>query len=282
MALKSLAPVISIAVLLLGCSPSEPLLTVLDGVEVQYVMTLAVAGAVSDHIGPDFEVMDSGTIIVRGENALIALDARNGSMEATTLQSTTPPPDSFAVDQGPTMLVIRDRFLGLLEETGYSQAIGLPADNMSLASSNNPGTVYLYGSVGNDSYRLYAFYEDGVLDVLLDLPVPIVGVADNRHAIYVATAHEIVRIDRRKVSLVLRLSNSEPSIISIAASDDDGTIYFSTANRVTAFSGLAGIPIVTNAGGTLRMRDSKLYVFDSQRNILAILSGMDQALRRKG
>jgi len=264
-----------------GCRSSEPALHVLDGVDVQYVITPAVASAVSDRIGFDLEVMDAGTIIVRGSDALVALDSRGGFMEATTLESTTPPPDSFAVDRGPTMLVVKDRFFGLLQETGYSQAIPLPADGMRLASSSNPGTVYLFGSVGDNSHRLYTFYEDGVLDVLLELPVPIVGVADNRHAIYVATAREIVRVKLHEVSLVLRLSDSERSIVSIAAGADDRTIYFSSADRVTAFSGLVGIPIVTNAGGTLRMRDGKLYLLDSNRNFLAILSGLDQALRQR-
>jgi len=83
--------------------------------------------------------------------------------------------------------------------------------------------------------------------------VPIVGVADNRHAIYVATAREIVRVKPRETSLVIRLSDSDQSIVSIAAGVDDRTIYFSTADRVIAFSGLVGIPIVTNAGGTLRI-----------------------------
>lgn len=254
------------------------LLSVLDGIQVDYILTPSRADQLPLPLGSSFGVTGEGNIVMRAGNMIIEMEVGPDGLAADRVQTSDAPPDSFAIDKGNTLLAISGQFFGQLEDSGYTKAIPLPAVGMQLQSSSTPGAVYLFGGDERTSRRVYILYEDAKLDILAELPSPVVAVADNRQAIYVATVREIYRATLRNFHLVFRLPEDRAPIVSIAASPDDQVLYFATRDRVHALHGTAAMALVRDAGGKLQMQNGKLYLWDPNRRLLVSLSGLERAL----
>src|SRR5262249_27601586 len=118
---------------------------------------------------------------------------------------------------------------------------------------------------------VYSFGEGGTVRILLQLDEPIVAVADNHQEVYVATATRIFRVRDNQLSLLLRLSQDEGAIRSVAAAVDDDLLFFSTDSTVYSFRAGASLSIVNNSGGALRLRGDTLYVLDGARGMVFAL-----------
>jgi len=253
-------------------------LRVLNGVEVNYILTPTRAGSLEVTLRPEFDVTSSENIIINSNDGLLELEPMSRGLTAEKLGSTAP--DSFALDEGTTVLAISGQFFGQLDAAEYSRAVPLPSRGMHLAPSTNAGTVYLFGGEGRSSHLLYAVHRDGQLTILAELTDSIIAAADTQHAVYIATNREIYRVRGNKLELLIRLPENIGQLISLAAAADDKVLYFSSESRVYALRGLAAISIVNNAGGVLRIRKGKLYFWDPARKLLVTLTGVEEALVR--
>lgn len=252
---------------------------VMKGVEVNYLLTPKRTASFAPPFGRDFDVAASGNIIIADSGSLLELEPDGQTLTAAKVNGDIPAPDSFALDDGEVLLTIAGDYFGQLDEGEYSRAVPLPVKGMRLAPSANAGTVYLFGGEGVVSRRLYAMHRDGKFNVLVDLPEAVTAVADTQHAIYVATASEIYRVQGPVLQLVIRLPENTQPVVSLAASADDKLLYFASPRRVYALHGLAAISIVNDAGGMLRMRNGNLYLWDQARSLLVSLTGVETALQ---
>jgi hypothetical protein len=253
---------------------------VMQGIEVSYILTPKRAAGLDPPFSRDFDVTSSGNIVIGASGSLLELEPDGSRLTADKVNGNAPAPESFALDGGEALLTIAGDYFGQLDNGEYSRAVPLPVKGMRLAPSANAGTVYLFGGDGVVSRRLYAMHRDGQFSVLVDLPEPITAIADNQRSVYVATASDIYRVTAGVLQLVIRLPENTQPLVSLAASADDNILYFASPRRVYALHGFAAISIVNDAGGTLRILNQKLYLWDQSRSLLVSLTGMETALRK--
>ncbi len=249
---------------------SDGTVKIIDGSAIKYILTPSMVSALSQRIGPlgpNFDVTSDGNIIIRSGQVLLEVET---SDDGVTTDKVSPAlaPDDFVLDRGSTLLTISGRFFGQLEDDGYTKAITLPDNGMSLASSSNEGAVYLFGGLNDSLHRVYRLSADGQLRVIASLPSKIMSIADSQKAIYVATEREVYRVSRKRISLVIRLSDDTDSIVSIAASPDDKAIFFASDKNVYLLHGLVAIAVIKDTGGQLRLRNENMYLWDQRRRLL--------------
>jgi hypothetical protein len=244
----------------------------LAGFDVQYVLRAAGFEALGG-VGADFDVTSSGTIVLAAQRGLVEIDPRQEPPSALDLGAA---PASLAVDSGDTVLAVTDEGFGRLDPQGrIAAAVPLPFPGMRVSRSADAGAIYLYGGEPATGFRLYQLRASGELDVMLRLEEPIVAVADSRKATYVATADAIYRIPAggREIALLLPFDAAafDGKLVSIAAAEDDASLFFATERRVYAFRDRGGLSIVNDSGGPIRLRGERLYVLDPARRLLYVL-----------
>lgn len=231
----------------------------------------------------DFDVAGDGSVLFASAGRLYEVPAGGGDAAALRLASRL---DGFAFDRGGALLTVAEGFLGRIDAEGQAAeghavpGAPLPEGEARLSPSLRPGAVYLIVAHGEGS-RLYRFFEDGGFQVLLDSARPLVAVADDRERVYAATATTIVRLTAERPELVFALPDApdRAPIVSLAAAED-GTLLFSTADRLYAVRDRVAVSIVNDSGGALRVRDDRLYVLDARRALLYALSPMSAAMFR--
>lgn len=250
---------------------------VIQGIDVSYILTPRRAAAFTPPFSRDFDVTSSGNIIIGDGEALLELESDGGALTVDKVSGEVHAPDSFALDED-AVLTIAGNYFGQFDEGEYSKAVPLPVNGMRLAPSSNAGTVYLFGGDGIVSRRLYAMHRNGQFEVLVELPEAVTAATDSHVSAFVATASEIYRVKGHVLQLVIRLPENSQPVVSLAASPDDKILYFATPYRVYALHGLAALSIVNDAGGVLRMKGGKLYLWDQSRSLLVGLAEMEKAL----
>jgi len=263
-----------------GATVVEPV----AGVTIQYLLTPDRCGALGDSFSPEFDVMPDSGVVVANASGLLLLHVGPDGTEADRLAATAP--DSFALDGRGAVLSIIGPYFGQLEDNEYSRAVPLPYDGMRLAGSSIPGAAYLFG--GHARYgnmeppnRVYGFYSDGTLQIEAEIPDPVVAVADNSQAIYLATAHEILRVSEKDIHLVMRLPEQLGEITSIATQSDDKALYFATGKETFVVSGMSAVSVLRNLGGIIRMRNGNLYVWSPTRKIMVGVGGLQSWLEQQ-
>lgn len=224
----------------------------------------------------DFDVTSAGGILLRNGNSLYEVPP--GTQDLSDL-GLAEPPDSLALDSKDAVLAVTDRFFGAISRDEKTRTgVPLPYSGARLARSVQDGAVYLFGGIQGD-HRLYRFIDDGTFQVLLQTPEPIVAATDTKDAVLAATAKLIVRVAWPKPVLLFK-APAEPGwgpIVSLAAADD-GLIFFSTPGKVYALRGGVALTVVSDSGGSLRMRGDRLFVFDGKRRLLYALSPASMAM----
>jgi hypothetical protein len=227
----------------------------------------------------DFDVAADGTVLFSVGGRLREVAAEGGDVAELPLSSTL---DAFAFDRGGALLTIADGFLGRIDAQGrIVSGVPLPGGETRLWPSRHPAAVYLLASQGEGA-RLYRFFEDGGFQVLLESQRPLVAVADDREHVYAATATEIVRLDAKRPERIFAIDDAadRAPIVSLAAGDD-GTLVFSTADRIYALRDGIAVSIVNDSGGALRSRGDRLYVLDGRRHLLYALSPLSADMFRE-
>jgi hypothetical protein len=263
-----------------GERASAPAIDVLAGVELEPVLLPAevdqiLAGAGAERAGPDLDLAPNGNVVMRAGDSLVEI--ATGDHVAVDRLVERDAPERFTID-GDTLLGIRGRMLGTLEHGKLTASVPLPVVGMQLASSTSPGTIYLFGGPPEVARRVYALRESGELDVLVELPLPIVAVADGSKAVYVATTDEVWRVRGERIELVTRVAAADAPITSIAVTPSERVLYLASRTQVLAMHGLAALPLVKRAGGELRWRLGSLWLWDPQRKLLARLAGAGDEL----
>lgn len=242
-----------------------------SGITLSYWFTQPVGQASNLHFGPGFDVAANGDPVLETDTALVELQKSGASL--TTEDYAKVHPESFAFDQGTTLLAIQDGYLGELDDQGIAKAVPLPSADLRLAGSRHAGTVYLFGSSLADQSRVYGIYENGTLETIAALPKAIRWVTDSDSGIYVATDHEVFRVTKDDMRVVMGFQDDDPEITSIAVTPDDSALYIAMASRVYALRGIGAVAILKGIGGELRLNQGRLYVWDSARQLLLTATG---------
>jgi hypothetical protein len=187
----------------------------LSSYSIEHILTPDRTRPLEGPLGSEFDVTRSGNILLRAGNDLLEIEPNSDGI--TVDKATTKSPDSFALD-GETLLTLKGRYFGQLEDAGPSEALPLPQEKMRLARSNQNGLVYLFGGPGESAHRAYAIYDDGDMKIIADIPKDVVDVADSDQAIYVAGDHEIYRFDQAGSRLVIRLESGAPPLLRLPSS----------------------------------------------------------------
>jgi hypothetical protein len=248
----------------------------LAGTEVTHLLTpenLADLDLVPE--AGQFDVTADGNVLLLSAGRIYEIESTPRSVTADAFSGAAGKVDAFALDRGDTLITISAGYFGQIEADGLpSQAFPLPSPDMQVAASLARGNVYLFGGRGSSAQRLYALGSNGRIEILAELPDAIVAVADSRDAAYVATADAIYRLTSKATEVRLRAGTAELGgpIVSVAASADDKTLFFATASQVFALRGDAAVTLVNNAGGAIRWRDGRLFVWDRQRQLAVALA----------
>jgi hypothetical protein len=241
------------------------------GVGLEYVLTPERCNALGG--APDeFDVTPNQTVVVGNANGLLELTTASDGIQADRLAEKKP--DSFSLDGQGSVLSISGRYFGQLENGEFSRAVPLPYSRMRLMGSSLPGVAYLIGGQEESAHRVYAFFSDGTLQIEAEVPEPIVAVADNQSAVYLATRNAILRVTKNDIQPVFRLPAELEDITSLAVDSNDKALYFATAKETFVLSGLSAVRILQDLGGVLRMRNDRLYVWSPERQVLVAVSGM--------
>ena len=222
-----------------------------------------------------FDVTSAGNVLLLSGGRIYEIESTAGSVVADALSGAAARIDAFALDRGDTVLTIAGQYFGQIEADDLpSQAFPLPSADMQVAASVARGNVYLFGGRGSNARRLYALGSGGSIEILAELPDPIVAVADSRAAVYAATADAIYRLTSGTAEVRMQADRAElgGSLVSIAATDDDQTLFFATASQIFVMRGDAAVSLVSNAGGAIRWRDGRLFVWDGQRRLVLALA----------
>lgn len=249
------------------------------GIGLEYVLTPERCAGLGGAPGNEFDVAPDQGIIVANQNGLLEIASSAEGIQADRLAEKAP--DSFSLDGQGSVLSITGQYFGQLEDGQFSRAVPLPYSGMRLMGSSLPGVAYLIGGRETSSHRVYGFFSDGTLQIEAEVPEPVVAVADNQSAVYLATAHAIVRVTKDDIVPVFRTPDELGEITSLAVEPDDQALYFATAKETFVLSGLAAVALVQDLGGILRMRNDRLYVWSPDRQIMVAVSGMREILAQE-
>lgn len=249
------------------------------GVGLEYVLTPERCAGLGGPPGNEFDVAADQGIVLANENGLLEITSSADGIQADRLAEQTP--NSFSLDGQGSILSVTGQYFGQLENGAFSRAVPLPYPNMRLMGSSVPGVAYLIGGQPPGPQRVYAFFADGTLQIEAEVPERVVAVADNQSAVYIATAHAIMRVTKDEIAPVFRTPAELGDITSVAVAADDQALYFATAKETFVLSGLAAVALVQDLGGILRMRNDRLYVWSPDRQIMVAVSGMREILAQE-
>ena len=184
---------------------------------------------------------------------------------------------SFAYTSDGLLMVIREKELCHMDRQGnLSRLFGLPSRSMGIASGKNVMYVYDRGRDPQGS-SLYAIARGRKYTKLFEIPAPINSVVEMNNAILFATGSALFsyNIANKELTPLFALPK-EQEIISIAADAASGKIYFSTASSFYVIAGNSAALISDKFGGVLRYFDNGLIIFDTGKNFLIRVMGLNE------
>lgn len=259
--------------------PAAILVHSLQGVGVQYLLTPQRCATLGGPPGREFDIDPTGGIVIGNASGLLRITTTDEGIQADRLTESRP--DSFSLDGQGSILSIVMQYFGQLEDSDFSRLVPLPYTGMRLMGSSFTGVAYLIGGNESQSQRVYAFFADGTLQIEAEVPEPVVAVADNWRAVYLASKHTLFRVTSNRIDVVARLPEHLGDITAVAAAADDKALYFATENETFVMSGLSAVALLPDLGGTIHMRNDKLYVWSPTRQVLAAVYGMPELLEKE-
>lgn len=254
----------------------------LSGTELDVVLPVNAVRQLPVAPNPEFAVdQDHGIWMISNGELLRAREEGNESIHWERLDPDWKGFHAFALTLDGALLAARGYFLTQYSdytagEKALAKALALdglllPHNQMRLASSNLPGTIYAFGSGdGIDAQRVYAFYDAGETAILCEVPNRVQAISDGRTGLYVATAHEIYRFDinGEHRALLMSLPADAPPIRSLAVTEDERTLVWATDNEISVMEGRASLPLVVGFGGVVRIKGQALYAYSPARQSL--------------
>lgn len=245
-------------------------------------------------------VIRSGILILRNEDIEFYerkdISRWDGSFERVLSAEMLSHVQSFVFDLSGNLLFIADDVLSQVTPEGKTEKLAeLNHFRLSLAPGYEPGSVLLFGGhpmrdggvllratggSGTETVEALAVF-DGTARAALDA-------ADGT---YVALDSKIYQVIGSNQRLVFELAGvladhaqaglgPSERLVSLAISEDEKILFFSTQDSIYALSGALAIPIARDLGGNLQFRDGILFVLDPNRQLLLGLTNVVESLRK--
>jgi hypothetical protein len=157
----------------------------------------------------------------------------------------------------------------------------LPSEGMGISAGQN--VMYVYDHInGKSKYSLYAITKGGKYVKLFDVPKPVLSVVEIKNSLVFATGNGLYSFDLKKKDLkALAALPADKEIISIAADTLNSRIYFSTAEGLYAVKGANAITVNDQFGGILKYFNDGLLIFDTRKNLLMRMTGIEKEITSK-
>ena len=245
-------------------------------------------------------VIGSGILLLRNED--IEFYERkdtsrwDGSFERVLPAENLSKVQSFAFDPGGNLLFIADDALSQVTPDGKTEKLAeLNHFHLSLAPGYEAGSVLLFGGhpMRDGGVLLRATGGTGTATVegLAVFDGRARAALDASDGTYVALDSKIYQVIGSNQRLVFELSGAlaqhtqaglgaPERLVSLAMSDDEKILFFSTQDSIYALNGALAVPVARELGGILQFRDGTLFVLDPNRQVLLGITDVVEALRK--
>lgn len=164
-----------------------------------------------------------------------------------------------------TLLVVRDRTLGVVLPEGFVRIADLPAARMHVAPAG-PGRAWLFGGEGDLARRLYLYDQSGVVAPVLAAAEPIAAVAGTADRLFVATGGVLLRVTPGDGAVLLH-RGGEP-IRALALAGDAGVFFTTAAGVFFLREGGASWRVLDEGAEDVQVRGEELYLLFRDAGVL--------------
>lgn len=189
---------------------------------------------------------------------------------------------AFAYTSDHLLMTIRKNELCYFDSLGYLQKLHtLPTEGMGISPGKN--VMYVYDRKSTSSkYSLYVIAKGGKYQKLFQVPSPVQYAVETTNSIVFATDNGLFSFDlKQKELMALAALPKGQEIISIAIDTAGGRIYFSSGTGIYTLKGSKVSVVTEQFGGVIRYFEDGLLVFDTQKNLLMRMAGVDNNLVEK-
>jgi len=189
---------------------------------------------------------------------------------------------SFAYTTDNFLITIRNSELCYFDSTGnLTKLYKLPGEGMGISAGKN--VMYVYDrNKGKTKYSLYVVAKGGKYVRLFDVPAPVTAVTEMKNSLLFATENGLFSFDlKRKELKAMAALPQDKEIKSIAVDTLNSRIYFSTGNALYTLNGSSVLTVTDKFGGVLRFLNDGLLLFDSEKNNIIRMVGIENELSAK-
>ncbi|HUQ01488.1 MAG TPA: hypothetical protein VM261_03285 [Kofleriaceae bacterium] len=178
------------------------------------------------------------------------------------------PVDAFAYTPDGLLMTVRGNQLSYLAASGTLESlIELPSAGMGIAAGADSMFLFERQSATR-RFGLFELAPGKKARLLLESPEPIDAVAHAGPRVLLVSGGAVFEATPEQPMRVLAHLPGARRIQSVAADSASGRVYFSDGAAVFAVKdGCVGV-VSSTLGGTLRVRDGALFVFDAKRRVL--------------
>ena len=157
----------------------------------------------------------------------------------------------------------------------------LPGEGMGISAGKN--VMYVYDRIaGKSKYALYAIAKGGKYVKLFDVPSPILAVAEMKNTLLFATGNGLFSFDIKHKDLkAIAALPKDKEIKSIAIDTLYNRIYFATGSSLYALNDASALTVSDKFGGVIRFLNDGLLVFDTEKNLLIRMAGIENEISAK-
>jgi hypothetical protein len=250
---------------------AEPVSIVLQGVTLSPIVSPRQVSSLGWDLSGKFDVTSAGVLLLQSKGRIYnvmseqaLLTHRDGELR-----------DFTSVGGG--IVAISGSWLCSFDNGQLTREVQLPTAEMSLASSSEPDSFYVYGA-GD----IYQFRSGGSYRKIVHADRPILALAGYNKRIFFSIWDKVVtwKPGEEQPSVILDAKLGMP-ITSLALDPQTGVLYFSAGEGVLALAEDEVVMVLAGVTGDLLFEGNLLLVKDqSQRSILAV-SGASQAVKRQ-
>jgi len=189
---------------------------------------------------------------------------------------------SFAYTSDHFLMTIRNKELCFFDSIGNLQKLfKLPAEGMGISAGKN--VMYIYDRKAPASeYALYVIAKGGKYQKLFQVPAPIQYAVEAGNLLIFASGNGLFSFDLKQKELKAMAALPKGSnIMSITIDSIGDRFYFSSATGIYTLKG-SKVSVVSNQfGGVVRYFENGLLVFDTPKNLIMRIVGIDNDLAER-
>lgn len=159
-------------------------------------------------------------------------------------------------------------YLAYLEDGQLHEEVQIPDPDMKISVSADSSEFYLYGGKAAANV-VYRFKPKEKYEVAVNVSGAVGALAgDRKNGLYLAIEDEIFEIPpNSKVRLMARLKGKKIESLAYDAAGG-GCLFASVKDTVLLLKPDSVRTVLTGMGGTLRIRDGRLFVFDRNKKMI--------------